>query len=153
MCSFCAKLPQITLQAGEDLGRVVDQVHLVDGGDDVPGSQQRGDVGVTAGLGEDAFAGVHKNNGDIRGGSAGGHVAGVLLVARRVGNDELAVSGGEVAVGYVDGDSLLPLGAQAVGELGKIDRSSNIRSGRFGHGADVVFVDVLRVVKQAADQG
>ncbi len=53
----------------------------------------------------------------------------------------------EVAVGDVDGDSLLALGAKAVGELGEVD------GGVAGDGADVVVVDVVRVVKQAADQG
>ena len=35
-------------------------------------------------------------------------------MARRVGDDELALVGGEVAVGHVDGDALLALGLQAV---------------------------------------
>jgi Na+-transporting methylmalonyl-CoA/oxaloacetate decarboxylase beta subunit len=37
-------------------------------------------------------------------------------VARRVRDDELALRRGEVAVRNVDGDFLLPLRAQAVGE-------------------------------------
>jgi hypothetical protein len=37
-------------------------------------------------------------------------------VARRVGQDERALRRGEVAVGDVDRDALLALGAQAVGE-------------------------------------
>jgi len=39
-----------------------------------------------------------------------------LLVAGRVGDDVLAAAGREVAVGDVDGDALLALGLQAVGE-------------------------------------
>jgi hypothetical protein len=50
--------------------------------------------------------------GEVGGRGAGGHVARVLLVARRVGDDELAPVGGEVAVGDVDGDALLALGAR-----------------------------------------
>ena len=57
---------------------------------------------------------------------AGGHVAGVLLVAGRVGDDELALVGGEVAVGDVDGDALLALGLEAVGEQGEIDLPSPV---------------------------
>src|SRR5256885_11974144 len=51
-------------------------------------------------------------------GAAGGgdHVARVLLMARRVADDELAAFGGEVAVGHVDGDALLAFGRQAVGQ-------------------------------------
>ncbi len=71
----------------------------------------------------------------------------------RVGDDELAVGGGEVAVGYVDGDALLALGAQAVGELGEVDGGGYVGGGGLGDGADVIFVDVLRVVEQAADEG
>ena len=98
---------------------------------------------MTAGLGEDSFAGIDQDDGHIRSGRAGGHVAGVLLVAGRVGNDELAMGGREVAVRDIDGDSLLPLGAQAVGELGEINGGRDIRGGRFGHGAHMIFVDVL----------
>ncbi len=50
----------------------------------------------------------------------GHHVARVLDVAGRVGDDELPQWGGEVAVGDVDGDALLALGPQAVGEQGQV---------------------------------
>ena len=58
---------------------------------------------------------------EVGGGSAGDHVARVLHVAGRVGDDELAPRRGEVAVGDVDGDALLALGAEAVGEVGQVD--------------------------------
>ena len=51
----------------------------------------------------------------------GGHVAGVLDVAGAVGDDELAVRRGGVAVGHVDGDALLALGPQPVGDEGQVD--------------------------------
>ena len=73
-------------------------------------------------------------------------------MARSVGDDELAMGGGEVAVGNINGDSLLPLGAQSISKLGKVDGGSGIPIGYFGHRAHMIFVDVLRVVKQAADQ-
>ena len=105
---------------------VADEVHLVDGGDDVGDAEERGDGGVAAGLGEEGAefeegAGVEEDDGDVGGGGPGGHVAGVLLVAGGVGDDELAAGGGEVAVGDVDGDSLLALGFEAVGEEGEVD--------------------------------
>ena len=82
------------LQAGavtvEDFFREIDQVHLVDGGDDDGDSEEAGDAGVAAGLGEDAFAGVDEDDGDVGGGGSGGHVARVLLVAGCVGNDEFS---------------------------------------------------------------
>ena len=52
----------------------------------------------------------------VGGRRAGDHVARVLDVPGGVGDDELALGRGEVAVGDVDGDALLALGPQAVGE-------------------------------------
>jgi hypothetical protein len=52
---------------------------------------------------------------------AGGHVARVLLVAGSVGDDEFALVGGEIPVGDIDGDPLLALGLEAVGEESQID--------------------------------
>ena len=130
----------------EDFLREVDEIHLVYSGDDDGNSEQAGNAGVTAGLGEDAFAGVDEDDSDICGRGAGSHVARVLLVAGGVGDDEFAFRGREVAVGDVDGDALLALGAKAVGELGEVDGSVA------GDGADVVVVHVVRVVEQAADE-
>jgi hypothetical protein len=42
-------------------------------------------------------------------------------VARGVGDDELALGGGEVAVGDIDGDALLTLGLQAVDQQRQVD--------------------------------
>jgi hypothetical protein len=52
---------------------------------------------------------------------AGDHVARVLHVAGRVGDDELALGRGEIAIGHVNRDALFALGAQAVGEVGQVD--------------------------------
>jgi hypothetical protein len=46
-----------------------------------------------------------------------------------VGDDELALGRGEVAVGHVDGDALLALGAQAVGEQREVLRVAAWRLG------------------------
>jgi hypothetical protein len=67
------------------------------------------------------FARVDQQHREVRRRGAGGHVAGVLLVARRVGDDELALLGGEEAVGDVDGDALFAFGCEAVDEQGEID--------------------------------
>jgi len=42
-------------------------------------------------------------------------------VPRSVGDDELPPRGREVAVGHVDRDPLLALGAEAVGEIRQVD--------------------------------
>ena len=99
-----------------DLLREVDEVDLVDGDDDVRHPQQRGDGEVAAGLLEHALAGVDEEHDDVGRRAAGDHVARVLHVPGAVGEDERAVGRREVAVGDVDRDALLALGAQAVGE-------------------------------------
>ena len=71
----------------------------------------------------DAVARVDEQDRDVGRRRAGRHVARVLLVARRVGEDELAARGREVAVGDVDRDALLALGPQAVGEEREVDRA------------------------------
>src|SRR5439155_17936589 len=109
---------EVGADGGEDLGVVVDQVHLVHAQHEVRDPQQRGDEGVAPALLQHPLARVDEDEGEIRGGGPGDHVAGVLHVAGGVGDDELAPGGGEVAVGDVDGDALLALGAQPVGEQG-----------------------------------
>ena len=84
--------------------------------DDVRDAEQRRDERVAARLLDHAVAGVDQDDRQVGGRGAGDHVARVLHVAGRVGDDELAPRGREVAVGDVDRDALLALGAQAVGE-------------------------------------
>jgi hypothetical protein len=45
----------------------------------------------------------------------------VLFVAGRVGDDELALFGGEEAIGDVDGDALFALGGQAIDQQREVD--------------------------------
>jgi hypothetical protein len=71
---------------------VVDQVHLVDRQHDVADAEQRDEIAVAAGLRQHALARVDQDDREIGGRGAGRHVAGVLLVAGRVGDDELAPS-------------------------------------------------------------
>ena len=115
-------------------------------------AQQGRDEGVAVGLLEHAQAGVDEHDGEVRGGGAGDHVAGVLHVAGRVGDDELALGRGEVAVGHVDGDALLALGAEAVGQEGQVDLV--VAAGRAGalDGLQLVLEDALGVVEQAPDE-
>jgi hypothetical protein len=116
-------------------------------------AEQRGDKGVPARLFEDALARVDQDDGEVGGGGARHHVAGVLDVAGGVGDDELAARGGEIAVGDVDGDALLALGAEAVGEEREIQHLLAPLLGRARYGLQLVREDGLRVVEQAADEG
>lgn len=130
------------------------EVHLVDGDDDMLDAQQRGDIAVTTGLGLHAVAGVHQNDRQVTGRRTGGHVAGVLLVARGVGDDEFALGRGEIAISDIDGDALLPLGLQAIHQQRQIDvitRGTGLLRVT-GDGFQVILVDHLGVVQQTPDQ-
>src|SRR5690606_14645502 len=95
---------------------IVDQIHLVDGDDDVLDSDERHQVAVAARLGKYAFARVYHDNGDIGGRCAGDHVARVLFMPRCVGHNELALVSGKGAVGHIARNALLAFGRQAVDE-------------------------------------
>ena len=53
-------------------------------------TQQRDDEAVSACLGQDTVSRIDQNDGQVRSAGACCHVACVLLVAWRVGNDECA---------------------------------------------------------------
>jgi len=133
---------------------VLDEVHFIDGDDEVFDAEEGADVGVAFGLDLYAVAGVNEDDGEVAGGGAGSHVAGVLFMAGGVGDDEFAFIGGEVAVGDVDGDSLFAFGAEAVGEESEVDLAfagSAVFDGIFFDGGELVFVDALCVVQQSAN--
>ena len=96
-----------------------------------------------------ARAGVDEQQREVGGRGARDHVARVLRVPGAVGEDEAPLGRGEGAVGDVDRDALLALGAQAVGEqreVEPVDRALlDVR--------ELVGQDGLGVVEQAADQG
>ena len=106
------------------------------------GLRQQGQAGVLP----VELGGIDQHHGGV--GAAGGrhHVAGVLLVAGRVANDELALFGGEVAVGHVDGDALFALGAEAVGQQGQVGFTLAL------HARQVVLQHGLAVYQEAANQ-
>ena len=137
----------------EALLRPVDQVHLVHGHYHVLDLQQGGDEGMAAGLLDDAVARVHEDDGQVGRGGPGDHVAGVLDVARGVGDDELALRGREVAVGDVNRDPLFALGPQAVGEQGQVDVLVAALLGAALDRFQLVLEDGLGVVHQPADEG
>jgi hypothetical protein len=73
-------------------------------------------------------------------------------VAGRVGDDELAPRGVEVAVGDVDRDALLALGAQAVREQREVRVAVPAALRAQLDLLELVLEDRLGVVKQPADQ-
>jgi hypothetical protein len=133
---------------------IVDQVHLVDREHDVADADQVREIAVAPRLDEHALARVDQDDRQVGGRGAGDHVARVLFMAGRVGDDELALFGGEKPVGDVDGDALFALGRQPVDEQCKVDVLA-LRAHLFGIGleaGELVFEDHLRIVEQPADQ-
>ena len=70
-----------------------DQIDLVHRQDGMANAQQADDDGVTPRLGEKALARIDQKHRQLGSGRAGRHVAGVLLVARGVGDNERAAAG------------------------------------------------------------
>src|SRR3546814_10510894 len=90
-------------------------------------AQQVDDVAMSTRLRQYTAPGIDQDDCEVGRGSAGGHIAGVLLVAWRVGNDEAATVCSEEAVCHVDGDALFALRLQAVDQQCKI-QSAVMRS-------------------------
>ena len=107
------------------------------------------------GLHQHALARIDQDDGELGVGGAGRHVAGILLVAGRIGDDEGAARRGEEAIGDVDGDALLALGLQAVDQQREVDLLAGgaVAHRVLGQRGKLVLEDLLGVVQQPADQG
>ena len=120
-----AERPGEFFKAADDVAKdrlvEIDEVDLVDRQNDMADAEQRDDVGMAEGLRQQALARVDQDHREVGVGGAGRHVAGVLLVAGRVGDDERARRRREIAIGDVDGDALLALGLEAVDQQREID--------------------------------
>ena len=133
---------------------VIDEVDLVDRQHDMPDAEQRDDQGVPARLRQQALAGIDQQDRQIRVRGAGRHVAGILLVAGRVGDDERALRRREIAIGDVDRDALFALGLEAIDQQREID----ICAGRAVLArialqcGELVVENQLLLIEQASDQ-
>jgi len=75
-------------------------------------------------------------------------------MAGGISDNKGAARGGEIAIGDVDGDALFTFGLEAVGEEGEINIVVEIAfTGGAFDGGDMIFVDVLRIMQEAADEG
>jgi hypothetical protein len=104
---------------------------------------------MAAGLRQQAAARIHQQDGQVRGRGAGGHVAGVLLVAGCSRRPRTALIGGKVAIGHIDRDALFALGLQAIDQQGVVDLFSPwvpcARASTVASACSLVVEDVLRL--------
>ena len=146
-------------KTGGDLGKAVlvvaNQIHLVDRQHELADAEQGADKGVPLGLRNDAMARVDEDHGEIAGRGAGRHIARVLLMPRRIGDDEGAPGSGKKAVGHVDRDSLLALVFEPVEQQRKIDcPAGGTEPLQLAfEGLQLVVEDQRTIVQQPADQG
>ena len=101
----------------------------------------------------DAEPRVHEQDARVGGRGARDHVARVLLVAGAVGEDEAPAIREEGAVGDVDRDALLALGAQPVGQQRQVEVAAAAARRHVAHVLHLIVVDLPRVVQQPPDQG
>ena len=120
----------------------------------MPDAGQRHDRGMAAGLGQEALARIDEQDREIGAGRAGCHVAGILLMAGRVGDDEGTFRGRNIAIGDIDRDPLFALGLEPVHEQCEVDIAAvgamppRIALERF----KLIVEDKALLVEQAADQ-
>ncbi len=105
-------------------------------------------------LRQHALARVDQDDGKIRGRSAGDHVAGILLMARRIGDDEFAPVSREKPIGDIDGNALLAFRRQPIDQQREIDRLA-LRADPLAVRLklrQLVFENHFRIIEQPADQ-
>ena len=109
---------------------------------------------MPAGLAQDAAAGIDEHDCQIGRRGSGRHVAGVLLVTRCIGDDELALRRREEAIGHVDRDALLAFRFEPVDQQREIDVLAGraVLPGILLERGKLVLEDQLRVVEQPSDQ-
>ena len=133
----------------------IDEIHLVDGERDPADAEQRQDAGMPPRLRQHPAARIDQQHGEIAIRRAGRHVARVLHMTRRIGDDEFPPRRREIAIGDVDGDLLLALGLQAVDQESEVELASPAPAGtaRIVLGAaHLVLIDQRGIVEQPADQ-
>ena len=139
----------------EDLLVEAHEVHLVHGEHDVLDAEERDEERVAARLCDDALARIHEDDGEIGCGAACNHVACILLMSRGVGDDELTLVRGEIAVGHIDGDAFLALCLEAVKQQGIVDAVAGIADALAValEGCELVVVEFLGIEEEAPDEG
>ena len=133
---------------------VADQVHLVHRQHDLADADQVRQERMPPRLRQHALARIDQDYRAIGGRRARHHVARILFVARRIGDDELALLGREEAIGDVDRNALLALGGKPVDQQREVDILP-LRADAFAvrlQLAQLILEDRLRIVQQPPDQ-
>src|SRR5881397_458153 len=112
-----------------------------------------GDESVAPRLGHHAIARIDQNDRKVAGARARHQIARVLLVPGRVRNDELSFRRRKIAVSNINGDTLLALRPQAIGQQRKIDALATTSFVFALCPFDLVFKCTLSLDEQAANQG
>ena len=112
--SFVRNGPKVRCDPVEHALVEPDQIHLVHRQHELPDAQQRGDRRVPARLFQHPLARVDQQHGQIGQRGAGDHVARVLLVSRRIRQDESPPRRLEITIRHIDGDALVTLGRQPI---------------------------------------
>ena len=86
-----------------------------------------------------AIAGIYQYDGQIAVGCSGDHIASVLHMARRVGDDELAPWSRKIFVSHIYGDALFSFGFQPVGKNGEVGRVGIRETGCAAHRLQLIF--------------
>ncbi len=102
-----------------------------------------------------ALSRINQDHRKISGRCAGHHIAGILFVPRRIGDDELALFGGEEAVGDVNRNALFTLCRKTINQqrevnlfaLGAVAFAVAFERGK------LIFEDHLGIIQQTPDQG
>src|SRR6202045_3346276 len=120
----------------------------------MPNAGQRDDRGMPAGLGQEALARVDEQNREIGARRAGCHVAGILLMAGRVGDDKGTFRARNITIGDIDRDPLLALGLEPVHEQREVDivAIGAVFSGVALERRKLIVENEALLVEQAADQ-
>ncbi len=148
-----------SLEVGDDFveARLVEagEVDLVDGQHDMLDADQRDDRGVAACLRQQAFARVDQQDGEIGARSRCRHIARILLMAGRVGDDEGAPRRRDIAVGDVDRNALFALGLEPIDEKGEVDivAVGAVAPRVAFEGREVIVVDEALFIEKPPDEG
>ena len=131
-----------------------DQIHLVHGEDELANAEQRTQKAMPPRLLQEPLPGIDQEDREIRGRRPSHHVARIVLVTGRVGDDEPPPRRAEITIGDVDGDALFAFGFKAVHQQCriKVARHSAMRPGIARQRGELIVENQRRIEQEPADQ-